>query len=63
MNVSPEKLDQGFTHCFSLGFASLEALELYQQNSDYMKFQEILKPHMLKVFVIDYFRNNLSLHF
>jgi hypothetical protein len=55
LNMSPEHLDQGFTHCFVLTFASEKDLADYQQNPSHKAFQTILKPHMDKVFVVDYF--------
>jgi hypothetical protein len=55
INMSPEHLDQGFTHCFTLTFNSEKDLAEYQQNPDHKAFQAILKPHMDKVFVVDYF--------
>lgn len=54
MNISPEHLDQGFTHCFTLTFGSEKDLADYQLNPNHKQFQEILKPHMDKVFVVDY---------
>ncbi len=55
MNMSPEHLDQGFTHCFVLTFSSEKDLMSYQQEPAHKAFQAVLKPHMDKVFVVDYF--------
>ena len=55
LNISPEHLDQGFTHCFILTFDSEKDLADYQQHPAHNHFQAILKPHMAKVFVVDYF--------
>jgi hypothetical protein len=55
INMSPEHLDQGFTHCFTLTFNNEKDLADYQQNPDHIAFQAVLKPHMDKVFVVDYF--------
>ena len=55
LNMSPEHLDQGFTHCFVLTFSSEKDLASYQLNPAHKAFQEVLKPHMDKVFVVDYF--------
>ncbi len=55
LNMSPEHLDQGFTHCFALTFNSEKDLADYQQHPAHKAFQTILKPHMDKVFVVDYF--------
>lgn len=53
-NNSPEKLNQGFTHCFSLGFASEKDREVYLPHPDHKAFGAILSPHLDKVLVIDY---------
>jgi hypothetical protein len=55
LNMSPEHLDQGFTHCFVLTFSSEKDLASYQLNPAHKAFQEVLKPHMDKVFVVDYY--------
>ena len=55
LNMSPEHLDQGFTHCFVLIFSSEKDLASYQVHPAHKAFQEVLKPHMDKVFVVDYF--------
>jgi hypothetical protein len=55
LNNSPENFHQGFTHCFILTFASeKDRDEVYQVHPAHKAFQEILKPHMDKVFVVDY---------
>lgn len=54
-NISPEGLDQGFTHCFVLTFASEKDLAEYQAHPAHKEFQTVLKPHMDRVFVVDYF--------
>ena len=53
-NNSPENLNQGFTHCFSLGFASEKDREVYLPHPDHKAFGAILSPHLDKVLVIDY---------
>jgi len=55
INMSPEHLDQGFTHCFTLTFNSEKDLADYQKHPAHLAFQAVLKPHMDKVFVVDYF--------
>ncbi len=55
LNMSPEHLDQGFTHCFVLTFSSEKDLASYQLHPAHKAFQTMLKPHMDKVFVVDYF--------
>ena len=54
INNSPEQFNQGFTHCFIISFKSEKDLADYQNNSNHKAFQEVLKPHMEKVFVVDY---------
>ena len=54
INNSPEQFNQGFTHCFIISFKSEKDLADYQNNASHKAFQEVLKPHMEKVFVVDY---------
>ena len=54
INNSPENFNQGFTHCFVLSYRSEKDLANYQENPAHKAFQEVLKPHMEKVFVVDY---------
>jgi hypothetical protein len=54
INNSPEQFNQGFTHCFIISFRSEKDLADYQNNASHKAFQEVLKPHMEKVFVVDY---------
>lgn len=54
INNSPEKFNEGFTHCFVLTFLAEKNLADYQLNPAHIEFQKILKPHMEKVFVVDY---------
>lgn len=53
-NNSPEGLDQGFTHCFFVSFASEKDREIYLPHPAHKAFIEILKPHLDKALVIDY---------
>lgn len=54
INNSPENLNQDFTHCFTLTFFSSADADIYQKHPAHKAFQEVLKPHMEKVFVVDY---------
>ena len=54
INNSPEHFNQEFTHCFILSFKSEKDLADYQNNPNHKAFQDVLKPHMEKVFVVDY---------
>lgn len=53
-NNSPENLNQGFTHCFFVSFASEKDREVYLPHPAHLAFVEVLKPHLDKVLVIDY---------
>ena len=58
MNNSPENLNQGFTHCFFVSFASEKDRAIYLPHPDHKAFVEVLKPVMDKVLVIDYWSKN-----
>jgi hypothetical protein len=53
-NNSPEGLDNGFTHCFLVTFKSEADREIYLPHPKHKEFVEVLKPHLDKVQVIDY---------
>lgn len=53
-NNSPENLNQGLTHCFLVTFSSEKDRDAYLIHPDHQAFVEILKPHLDKVTVIDY---------
>ena len=53
-NSSPENLNQGLTHCFLVTFSSDKDRDTYLVHPDHKAFVEILKPHLDKVTVIDY---------
>ncbi len=53
-NSSPEGLNQGLTHCFFVTFASDKDRDDYLVHPDHAAFVEVLKPHLDKVTVIDY---------
>lgn len=53
-NVSPEGLNDGFTHCFFVTFADKAGLEAYLPHPEHTKFVEKLKPILDKVCVVDY---------
>ena len=53
-NNSPENLNQGFTHCFFVSFASEADRAVYLPHPDHQAFVEVLKPVLDKVLVIDY---------
>jgi len=53
-NVSPEKLNKGFTHAFILSFASDKDRDAYLVHPDHVAFGKLLEPILTDVFVIDY---------
>jgi hypothetical protein len=53
-NNSPEGLADGFTHCFFVTFKSEKDREAYLPHPAHTAFVEVLKPHLDKVLVIDY---------
>jgi hypothetical protein len=53
-DVSVENLQQGFTHCFVVTFRSEEDRATYLPHPQHLKFVELVKPHVDKVLVVDY---------
>ena len=53
-NVSPEKHDKGFTHCFVLTFASEKDRNAYLPHPAHAAFGKVLGPVMDDVMVIDF---------
>lgn len=53
-NNSPENLNQEFTHCFFVTFKSEADRAVYLPHAAHLAFVEVLKPHLDKVLVIDY---------
>ena len=53
-NNSPEHLNQGFTHCFFVSFASEKDRDDYLPHPAHKEFGTILRPHLDKVLVVDY---------
>ncbi|MCG8586077.1 MAG: Dabb family protein [Pirellulales bacterium] len=51
---SPEGLADGFTHCFLVTFADEKGRETYLPHPDHKAFVKLLKPHLDKVLVVDY---------
>lgn len=58
LNNSPEGLNKGFTHCFTLTFASEEDRAVYLPHPDHKAFGEVLGPHLADVLVVDYWSSN-----
>ena len=53
-NVSPEKLNKGFTHCFILTFNNEADRDTYLVHPDHKAFGTLLGPVLGDVFVIDF---------
>jgi hypothetical protein len=53
-NVSKEKKDKGFTHCFILTFKSEQDLDAYIVHPDHKAFGKLVGPLLDDVFVIDF---------
>lgn len=53
-NVSPEKRNKGFTHCFVLTFASEKDRDAYLVHPAHKAFGKVLGPVMADVMVIDF---------
>ena len=53
-NSSPENLNQGLTHCFFVTFHSDKDRDDYLVHPVHQSFVVVLKPHLDKVTVIDY---------
>jgi hypothetical protein len=53
-NISKEKKDKGFTHCFILTFKSEEDRDAYIQHPAHKAFGKTLSPVIDDVFVIDF---------
>ena len=53
-NNSPEGINEGLTHCFLVTFATEKDREAYLPHPAHKAFVEVLKPHLDKVVVVDY---------
>ena len=53
-NVSPEGIDQGFTHCFLLTFTSAADRDAYLVHPAHQAFVASLQPVLEQALVIDY---------
>jgi Stress responsive A/B Barrel Domain len=53
-NVSPEKHDKGFTHCWIATFKNAAARDAYLVHPDHQAFVALLKPVLEDALVIDF---------
>ena len=56
LNNSPENLNQGFTHCFLVSFASEKDRDIYLPHPKHKEFVATLGPVLEKALVIDYWQ-------
>lgn len=59
-NVSPEKLNKGYTHCFVLTFADEKDRDGYLTHPAHKDFGKVLTPVMADVMVIDFWSQRKS---
>jgi hypothetical protein len=53
-NVSPEGLNDGFTHCFTLSFAGNQERDAYLDHPAHTAFVATLKDSLARLLVVDY---------
>ncbi len=53
-NISPENLNQGYTHCFLVTFNDAKGRDAYLPHPAHRAFGKILGPYLDKVLVIDF---------
>lgn len=53
-NVSPEKHDKGYTHCFVVTFKSEKDRDAYLPHPEHKNFGKVLIPVLEDVLVIDF---------
>jgi hypothetical protein len=53
-NMSPEKHDQGYTHCFLVTFNDPHGRDVYLPHPAHKAFGAVLRPYLDKVLVIDF---------
>jgi hypothetical protein len=53
-NVSPEKHDKGFTHCFILTFKTAGERDAYLAHRAHKEFGKMVGPIVADVFVVDF---------
>jgi hypothetical protein len=53
-NMSPENLNQGFTHCFLLTFDNARDRDAYLVHPAHKEFGKLLGPYLDKVTVVDF---------
>ncbi len=54
LDVSPEKISQGYTHCFLVTFLNEKDRDTYLVHPVHQEFVANLQPHLAKALVVDY---------
>lgn len=57
-DISPEKLSDGFTHCWIVTFKDEKARDAYLVHKDHKAFVDVLKPILEKPLVVDFIPKN-----
>jgi hypothetical protein len=57
-DVSVEGKAQGFTHCFLVTFRDEAGRDIYLPHPAHKAFGQVLRPHLDKVLVLDYWTNS-----
>lgn len=58
-NVSPEGLNDGFTHCFKLTFAAAEDRDIYLNHPAHQRFVGMLGTCLERSLVVDYWTHGV----
>ncbi|MEZ4659085.1 MAG: Dabb family protein [Caldilineaceae bacterium] len=56
-DVSVEGKADGYTHCFFVTFGDVAGRDAYLPHPDHKAFGSLLRPHLEKVLVFDYWAN------
>ncbi len=54
INISPENLAQGYTHCFLVTFKTEADRDIYLPHPAHQAFVKLVTPHVAQVLVLDY---------
>lgn len=59
-SVSPENMEQGYTHCFIISFEDEEGRDVYLPHPAHQKFVDTYLPILDQVVVFDFIDGNYS---
>ncbi|MGQ0633903.1 MAG: DUF459 domain-containing protein [Planctomycetaceae bacterium] len=51
--IVPDKLAQGFTHCFTMTFKNNAALQAYREHAAHIEFVKLLVPRVEKILIVN----------